>query len=198
MLNRNGVPHEWEYGNKADMVTISVLIPLSFIFSGWLGGLLALGVVFIVGYTYMKIGQKRYKTIEKEFKSYLLSGCKPYLVYLARDDLFGATQIVADDKLSTVCAEVNADLSGRSFWPIIIFLSDEHKVKLTNKRFTDPEKIRDFYVKNIAVLRSYNPTQENMAAISEVLQWQRDMHDEEEIEQEKERVYKSLSKRRTK
>lgn len=184
MLNRNGVPQEWEYGNKANIVTIGVLVPLSFIFSGWSGGLLALCVVFIVGYTYMKIGQKRYKTIEKEFKSYLLSGFKPYLVYLISNDTLGTTySIVADDKLSTVYAEANAYLSGWSFWPTIVFLSDKHKAKLTGKRFTSTAKIQDFYIKNIAVLRSYNPTKENLAAIAEVLKWQKDM--QEEIEQEK-------------
>lgn len=201
MLNRNGVPQEWEnrYGNKADMVTIGILIPLSFIFSGWMGGLLALGVVFIVGYTYMKIGQKRYKAIEKEFKNYLLSGFKPYLVYLVSNDTLGTTySIVADDKLSTVCAEANAYLSGWSFWPTIVFLSDKHKAKLTDKRFTSPAKIQDFYIKNIAVLRSYNPTKENLAAIAEVLKWQKDTQDEEQIEQEKEQIYKSLLKRGTK
>ena len=201
VLSRNGVPQEWEnrYGNRANFVNIFLLILLSFVLSGWQGGLIALCIAFSIEFVYMKIGQKKYTTIEKEFKSYLLSGCKPYLVYLVSDGLLGATySIVADDKLSTVFAEVNADLSGSSFWPTIIFLSEENKIKLTSKRFTNPDKIRDFYVKNIAVLRSYNPTQENLAAISEVLQWQKDIEGEEETKQEKERVYKSLSKRGTK
>lgn len=186
MLSRNGVPQEWEnrYGNRANFVNIFLLILLSFVLSGWQGGLIALCMAFSIEFVYMKIGQKKYTTIEKEFKSYLLSGCKPYLVYLVSDGLLGATySIVADDKLSTVYAEANAYLSGWSFWPTIVFLSDKHKAKLTGKRFTSTAKIQDFYIKNIAVLRSYNPTKENLAAIAEVLKWQKDM--QEEIEQEK-------------
>ncbi len=198
MLSRNRVPQEWEngYGNRANFVNIFLLILLSFVLSGWQGVLIALCIAFSIDFVYMKIGQKKYTTIEKEFKSYLLSGCKPYLVYLVSDGLLGATySIVADDKLSTVYAETNAVLSGWSFWPTIIFLSEENKIKLTSKRFTTPDKIRDFYVKNIAVLRSYNPTQENLAAISEVLQWQKYLKDEEEIEHEKDLVLQNLFKR---
>ena len=197
------LPHEWEFLSlcRTTALNMYLLLLVLIVVLGWKAGLLALCFAWLIDYVGILIARHQYSKKEQEFRNYINSGLKPYLVYAVTDQLGTRWKFVVDDKFSTWFGEIKYTplvFDKQAVHTFIVFLSDKQKKEFEKEVFDSGVAIKKFYKQKISCLPLYVPMDKNMAVIKEVLKDKKLLEDMDYVESFEKKTSKSLSKGRKK